>query len=112
MLSIYSAPVFNPDVDHEQHDIRLRLLSLLVHLSNADTQANDDYQGEMAVGAADASLDTPSKILAGVQAAAQEETEELRRILAEGETEFKFPEEDSDLSGLVHWKKLHFLPVF
>ena len=63
-LSIYSAPVFNPDVDHEQHDIRLRLLSLLVHLSNADTQANDDYQGEMAVGA-EASLETPSKILAG-----------------------------------------------
>ena len=37
-----------------------------------------------------------------VQAAAREETEELRRILAEGETEFKFPQEDSDLSGRVY----------
>ena len=58
--------------------------------------------GPKGVGSGENSTVLKVVMIFSVQAAAQEETEELRRILAEGETEFKFPEEDSDLSGLVH----------
>ena len=80
------SPVFQSD-QHEQHDIRIRLLSLLLHLSNAD-DSKVDYQGPLEV--------EPPPV--EDESEASKKASRVRRLLREGEVEYRFPAEDSELS--------------